>query len=328
MAIGLRVLFCADPLRPTRPDQHFASEAELVRSLGGDVALIDHDELLASTDGDADRAVKDADRAVKDADRAVKDADRAVRRVPGDSGPWWYRGWMIPSAVYGRLAEALRRKRIQLRVDPGRYRVAHELPGWFSSLVPVTPHSVWIPWSRGQVPTEDDVASLARGLGGRGPAIVKDYVKSRKHEWEEACFIPDLADLAHATAVVARMVELQGDLLNGGIVLRRFEPYRREGGRTVEARVWWVDGKPVMVSAHPDTPGLSTEPDLRVVAPLVESLGCPFVTTDLAQRTDDGRWRVVELGDGQVSDLPAGADPTPVFAGLQQGKPLPYIHES
>jgi len=47
------------------------------------------------------------------------------------------------------------------------------------------------------VPNQQDVAGLAARLGS-GPAIVKDYVKSRKHEWDEACFIPDLADLAHA----------------------------------------------------------------------------------------------------------------------------------
>jgi hypothetical protein len=33
----------------------------------------------------------------------------------------------------------------------------------------------------------------------------------------------------------------------------------------------------------------------------VAKLGSPFVTVDLAQR-DDGQWRVVEVGDGQVSD--------------------------
>ncbi|XVU23356.1 ATP-grasp domain-containing protein [Actinoplanes sp. CA-054009] len=35
----------------------------------------------------------------------------------------------------------------------------------------------------------------------------------------------------------------------------------------------------------------------------VRGLGLPFVTVDLARRRD-GRWRVVELGDGQVSDRP------------------------
>jgi hypothetical protein len=147
--------------------------------------------------------------------------------------------------------------------------------------------------------------------------VVKDYVKSRKHEWYEACFIPDLADCDHAAAVVGRMVELQGDSLNGGIVLRRFENYRQEGGRTAETRVWWVDGDPAMITAHPDTPGYQSEPDLTAIRPLVVALSCPFVTTDVAQLAD-GEWRVVEVGDGQVSDLPAHADPTVLFQRLAE----------
>jgi hypothetical protein len=169
-------------------------------------------------------------------------------------------------------------------------------------------------WTPGTVPDEADVAGLTGTLAS-GAAIVKDFVKSRKHEWEQACFIPDVTDIAHATAVVTRMVELQEDTLNGGIVLRRFEEYRQEDGRAVEARVWWVDGVPVMVTAHPDTPGIVPQPQLDAIGPLVTALGCPFVTTDLAQRTDGG-WRVVEVGDGQVSDLPAGVDPTPLFEQL------------
>jgi hypothetical protein len=161
MTTGFQVLYCADPLRPNRVDQHFASQAELVRALGGEIALIDHDALLAG------------------------DAARAVRAVPRDSGRWWYRGWMIPSQDYFQLADALQHKEVELRVGPRRYKLAHEFPGWISSFVPVTPESDWMPWPAGAVPTESDVAILTACLNS-GPGIVKDYVKSRKHETPRA----------------------------------------------------------------------------------------------------------------------------------------------
>jgi hypothetical protein len=47
----------------------------------------------------------------------------------------------------------------------------------------------------------------------------------------------------------------------------------------------------------------------------VAALGCRFVTTDLARRSD-GVWRVIEVGDGQVSDFPAGADIGPLVKAL------------
>jgi hypothetical protein len=286
----LRVLFCADALTPTHVDGHFADQAATIRDLGGQVALIDHDALIAGH------------------------ADAAVRRVPRDSGPWWYRGWMIPSTRYSELDQALGQRGTALRVPPDRYRAAHELPGWYGIFASVTPESDWMPWAPRVAPGETDVAPLTATLGS-GAAIVKDFVKSRKHEWDQACFIPDVTDIAHATAVVARMVELQDEDLNGGIVLRRFEHYREVNGHTAEARVWWVDGVAVMVTAHPDTPGVVRQPEVGAIAPLVAALDCSFVTTDVAERTD-GMWRVVEVGDGQVSDLPAGADPAALFERL------------
>ncbi|MET9532494.1 hypothetical protein ABZY02_18320 [Streptomyces sp. NPDC006649] len=50
----------------------------------------------------------------------------------------------------------------------------------------------------------EDLAVLAEPLLP-GPGIVKDYVKSRKHEGEQACFIPDLADPAGLSRVVRRL---------------------------------------------------------------------------------------------------------------------------
>ncbi|MFY1654628.1 hypothetical protein ACN27J_27575 [Solwaraspora sp. WMMB762] len=60
-----------DPLRPTRPDEHFAPEARAAREAGYAVAVVDHDKLAR---GD--------------------DAVRAVASVAGD-GMAIYRGWML-----------------------------------------------------------------------------------------------------------------------------------------------------------------------------------------------------------------------------------------
>lgn len=48
---------------------------------------------------------------------------------------------------------------------------------------------------------------------------------------------------------------------------------------------------------------------------LVAAFDARFITTDLALR-DDGAWRIVEVGDGQVSDLATGTDPTALLAAL------------
>ncbi|NEA60341.1 ATP-grasp domain-containing protein [Streptomyces sp. SID13666] len=277
--MGATIIFCADPLNPRRPDANFAPEARAARELGLTVALLDHDALLAG------------------------DPATAVARVPRGTGPAWYRGWMVPGDHYSNLAQALDARGCTLLTEPDRYRAAHELPGWYGTFEELTPRSVWLPVDAGRPPDTAALAALTAPLGG-GPGIVKDFVKSRKHEWDEACYVPDLADTERLAAVTACFVERQGDFLAGGVVVRAFEQFTDTG----EARVWWLDAQPVLVTAHPDTPQLRPRPALDRVQPLVAALGCRFVTTDLALRAD-GQWRVIEVGDGQVSDLPPDADP-------------------
>ncbi|MFF4385103.1 ATP-grasp domain-containing protein [Kitasatospora sp. NPDC001547] len=317
------IIFPADPLNPRRPDPHFAWEARMLRELGGDHHLVDHDGLL------------------------VGRAEEAVRRVPRDSGPLWYRGWMLPSARYADFAAALAARGGNLLTSAPGYATAHELPGWYDVFEGATPASAWIPSDGPVVPGPAELAQAVARLGGQGPAIVKDYVKSRKHEWHEACYVPELADLAAVGRVVERFVELQGEFLAGGVVLRRYEEFEGAGvpaegpvmepdtapvmdgadrvagadavagdERAVEARVWWLDGRPVLVGPHPDAPRRAVEPDLTDVPALVRRLGCRFVTTDLASRADGSGWRVVEVGDGQVSDLPRGIDASGLLAAL------------
>ncbi|GAB7051901.1 ATP-grasp domain-containing protein [Catenuloplanes indicus] len=273
----------SDPMRPRRPDEHFAAEAAAAREAGAEVAVVDHDALAAGAD-----------------------ADRAVARV--SAGPdVVYRGWMLPAGGYATMADALARRGATLRTGAADYRRAHELPGWYDALRPVTPESVW---------THGDGRAAfdqARELLTDGPAMLRDYTKSVKHHWHEAAYVPELADADAAWRVASRLRELRGEDFTGGFVLRRFEPLTAP-----EVRTWWIAGEARLTGPHPDTPGDTGTPDLTAVAPLVARLGLPFVTVDLARR-EDGVWRVVELGDGQVSDRPGAVPAEALIAALLAG---------
>jgi hypothetical protein len=268
------ILVPADVLRPRRPDEHFAAEAAAAREAGWQVALVDHDALAAGGPADA-----------------------AVARVPAAEGAV-YRGWMLGSAPYAAMAEALVRRDVTLRTSPAQYRRAHELPGWSADLAGFTPGTAW-------TSGDDRVAfDKARAEVGDGPAVLRDWTKSMKHYWDEAVYVPDLGDAATAWRVASRLRELRGDEFTGGFVLRRFEEFTG-----AEVRTWWVDGVCRLAGAHPDTPEQlpPAELDLTALTPVIAGLGLPFVTVDLALRAD-GVWRVIELGDGQVSDRPASMD--------------------
>lgn len=264
------LLVPADVLRPRRPDEHFAAEAAAARAAGWDVAVIDHDGLARGGDDDA-----------------------AVARVPA-AGDAVYRGWMLSAGRYAAMAAALAARGVTLRTTAEQYRRAHELPGWYAALSPVTPASVWTDGD-----AREDFTRACAALGA-GPAVLRDHTKSMKHHWHEAAFVPDVADTGAAWRVASRLRDLRGDDFAGGFVLRRFERFTG-----AEVRSWWTGGVCRLLTAHPDTPDDAPpgDLDLTAVAPLVAGLGLPFVTADLVRHADGG-WRLVEVGDGQVSDRP------------------------
>ncbi|MCX4093884.1 ATP-grasp domain-containing protein [Nocardia sp. alder85J] len=279
------LLVPADVLRPRRVDEHFAAEAEAARSAGMVVALIDHDALTGS--GGAEQAV-----------RAVRTAGQA-----------WYRGWMLRSADYAALAQALRPRGVTLRTAPEQYRRAHELPGWYAALSGLTPRTVW---TAGDGDAQFD---RARDELGSGPAVLRDYTKSMKHYWREAVYIPELADAPAARQVAHRFRELRGEDMTGGFVLRQFEHFT-----TAEVRTWWIDGHCALIGPHPDTPDVLPAPevDFAALGGPIATLSLPFVTADFARRSD-GAWRVIELGDGQVSDRPRTVPPEALITALRKG---------
>ena len=93
-----------------------------------------------------------------------------------------YRGWMMKPELYALFYEKLINEGIVLINTPDEYRHYHLLPGWYDDFKNATALTVWE--DKG---TLESALSLTKGL--EGPYIVKDYVKSRKHEWYDACFI-------------------------------------------------------------------------------------------------------------------------------------------
>jgi hypothetical protein len=85
---------------------------------------------------------------------------------------------------------------------------------------------------------------------GSNPIIVKDYVKSRKHEWDEACFISSASDRSTVERIVSRFIELQNEDICEGLVFRRyieFEPLSQHSKSRMplmkEFRLFFLFGK-------------------------------------------------------------------------------------
>lgn len=205
-----------------------------------------------------------------------------------------YRGWILDARRYARLFAALQANGAPMLTGPQDYLRGQWLRHWYAAFRDLTPASVWL------LPEADDtlLAAAAERLGADA-FVVRDAAKSAKHAWDDACFAPTAADLPR---VVAGLRAAAGPLTDT-LVVREFEAW--EPG---ESRLWWVRGALAAATGHPDSPTVHhalSPAETRAITAAVARLGCPFVATDVV-RHRDGRLRVVEVGDGQVCELPAG----------------------
>lgn len=180
----------------------------------------------------------------------------------------------------------------------------------------LTPRSAWIP--RRPPFTHQELSDLLKSFDG--PVIVKDYVKSEKHAWTQACFIPDARDITHALGVIDRFIELRGRDFAGGLVLREFVRLKPIGhdersGMPLsrELRSFWMGTTCVAVSDYWRND--ASDPLPKVARDAARLIDRPFFTIDVAM-TDTGEWIVIEVGDGQVSALPDSLAAKTLYAGL------------
>lgn len=279
------VLFPSQPFSPREIDTDFEAEQVAARSAGLQTALVDHTRVL---------------------DGAVT---AAVARVSEGHGSALYRGWMLKPRQYEAMYTELKARGASLVNTPEQYRTCHYLPDSYPWIKERTPRTLWFPL-RGQL----DFALLAPVLApfGDRPIVVKDYVKSQKHYWTEACFIPSASDLSAVRRVVQRFVELQGEDLNEGLVFREFVPLRIVGTHpksemplAAEFRIFWLDGEPILSHRYwGDLTTFDAPLPYEEIRPIAAQIPSRFFTMDVAF-LDDGDWTIVELGDGQVAGLPS-----------------------
>lgn len=295
------LVFCCDPCDPPSVDEAYRAEAEAAAANDFDRVLVDYESLVN----------EDNPR-------------RATRRVPMYERPTAaiYRGWMLTVPQYASLYDALLAKGLRLLNAPSAYRHCHWLPESYPVIEDCTPKSVWMPF-HGEIDI-DRIMDLLKPFGS-DPVIVKDFVKSRKHEWEEACFISSASNRDAVKRVVRRFVELQGEDLAEGLVFRQFvefEPLTQHSKSgmplTMEYRLFWLDGQPIYRTKYweeGDYGGL--EPPVENFRRHAERVRSRFFTMDVA-KIRNGDWMIVELGDGQVAGLPEHADVTAFYSTVQK----------
>lgn len=297
----MRFIFCSDYWNSQAPDAAYEAEVNAVQRLGLSYSLINFEALVEQ-----------------------QDAARAVRRVEPATAQELaiYRGWMLRPQTYEQLYQALAERGLSLINTPAAYKHCHYLPESYSVLQGFTPATAWL--RTGPDVSTDEVMKALQPFGDR-PVIVKDFVKSRKHEWHEACYIPSAIDRAAVERVVRHFLQLQGEDLNEGLVFREFlefEPLTTHSKSgmplTREFRLFVLDSQIIFSVPYWEEGEYGHEtdgPPLQQFREIAQRVQSRFFTLDVA-REKDGDWIVVEPGDGQVAGLPERAEKDEFYQAL------------
>jgi hypothetical protein len=213
--------------------------------------------------------------------------DNRIRpAVPADATVI-YRGWMMSSEDYNLFWNWLTAQGVnRVLTDTDQYLAAHYLPNWYPALERWTPSTV----SFGNSPeTAERVYHFAAGAFAATAGMklqLKDYVKSLKTAGGSVVTSAD-----EIKEVLAKMEKYRGSI-EGGVVLRKFEEFYPDS----EKRYFVINGRYY---------GQEQTYDLRhmnLLEQVKDAVPSPFFSVDIALRVD-GVARIVEVGDGQVSDL-------------------------
>jgi hypothetical protein len=185
-----------------------------------------------------------------------------------------YRGWMLAPAEYEKLLSLIRSSQATPFISLEAYLACHYLPNWYPLVAEFTAETKIF-----SVGT--DLAAELKGLGWE-KFFVKDYVKSLKTS------VGSIISRAEQISVVLSEMQKYRGTIEGGVCVRRFEEFVPGS----EMRYFVLHHKPHAASG--DVPELVAECARRIPS--------PFFSIDVALRAD-GVLRVVEIGDGQVSDL-------------------------
>jgi hypothetical protein len=290
----MNVLFPSNPLRPSAVDDMFADEHAIILKLGLKAFLVPLEELGQGR--------------------------LKLHGVDGLSSSMLYRGWMLPPEQYAFLHKSLYQMGLDLVNNPSQYNFSHNFPEWYTALKTHTPESIWFP---GAITDTWACAQKVGLLFGSTPVVIKDYLKSQKHYWHTACYIPDASDIEHSKAVMDRFIELQGSYFTGGLVVRQYVPFAQLGkhaqsdfpiideyraflwhGRLLYAQHMWDSTRPI--------------PEGAFSQPLLDQLAhIPFLAVDVALGPE-GKFHVIEVGDGGTSSVPSPEDFTSFYTTLKK----------
>lgn len=238
--------------------------------------------------------------------------DRGQIIITNEADSYLYRGWIAKLPYYQEMCRVALKPLLNSYND---YLWSFDFPKWYKVFDNhETPESILFfandIYNLGLTKIAEQVSQQV----GSRPLIIKDWLKSRKHEWFDACFIKDASDIDESVRVMSNFFNLQGRDFYGGLVFREFLSLRKLGNHPVsgmpipvEFRTFFLNQKPMITSLYWNNdikyPMGIEYPPQDWLQNIGKKMLSPFVALDIVQ-SEDGKWWVIEVNDGGTSGYP------------------------
>lgn len=187
--------------------------------------------------------------------------------------PILYRGWMLTDSEYRHLYQFFIQKKYQLFTTPEQYLKTHFLPNWYDQIKEFTPKTVF-------TNNLNEVEKIYHQFGEQS-VFVKDFVKSDTTNNSIA------NSLEEVHRIIDNIKKFRGKI-DGGICLREVIQLNTESEERFfifQKQAFARDG---------NVP--------KIVKEIAQRIDSPFFSIDTCFDINGKLW-VIELGDGQASDI-------------------------
>jgi hypothetical protein len=296
----MNILFPANPIQPKSVERSFAAEAAAAKEAGFVIGRVGLEMVFG-------------------ADVTIAGIEPHAETI--------YRGWLMKPELYRAIETALRTLHHNAFVPKSaHYKQAYLLPEWYGLLPEgATPRSIWMS-PEADLSNLDAIAQRVASTF-EGPVVIKDYVKSAKHRWFDACFIRDARDEDEVKRVTRNFLDTVREGLVGSIVFRQYVDFQRIGihpkfhmplvnewraflcyGRVIYLAPYWASGDY----------GKGDKPDPaeveRIAAPLRDH---QFYSVDIAQNAARGGWSIMEINPAGAAGVPDGGNVRDFYRALR-----------
>lgn len=186
-----------------------------------------------------------------------------------------YRGWMLCKEEYEKLTFLVQNAGGEMLVSLKQYLLTHHLPNWYNYIKDLTAETIIFNYDN------NILNSLSKVPWKK--FFIKDYVKSLKTS------VGSIINNVNLIPVLIEEMKKYRGKIEGGICIRKFEEYVQG----TETRFFYIQGSIFGPNQHTLIPSIVQECCSRIIH--------PFFSIDIA-KTAGNEYRIVEIGDGQVSD--------------------------